>query len=137
MKCIECNEKESEEESGWCTECKKKRDEIWNTCKHCGAKDKENKDNYVINSCCSNCSDKIDKKIDFKSAQEDGCVTRDESIMCPYCGYVLDIDTQEYHDSKEFDCPECEKKSDLSVEYTTHWTTTKKEPNTQKDNKTS
>lgn len=126
MKCVDCNEKEAETGSVFCKDCKKKRDDVWNTCKHCGTKDGKDKSNYVMNSCCRNCRDKIDKKIDFNNAKKDGYITRDESIMCPYCGYVVDIDTHEYHDSKEFECPECDKESELSVEYTAHFTTTKK-----------
>jgi len=125
MKCIKCEEKESIKESSFCQKCMTIRDDKWNTCRHCGIKDKEETSNWVMNSCCRKCNDKIDKKIDFNSAKEDGYITRDESIMCPYCGYV-DDDISECHDSKSFECPECEKESELSVEYTAHFTTTKK-----------
>ena len=56
---------------------------------------------------------------------KDGKITRDDDIMCPYCGYVVDSIDGEMHSSSTWECPECEKESDLSVDYTAHFTTTK------------
>lgn len=104
---------------------KEEMDRDWNTCRHCGIVDGQEKYNYVIMGCCRNCRIKIDNKIDFDSAQQDGYIRRDSSIMCPHCGYVISVDAWEYDEHSEFDCPNCDKKSSLSVEYTTHYTTTK------------
>ncbi len=87
--------------------------------------EKESIEDWVMDSYCRECRKNIENKIDFDSAEEDGYIRRDDSIMCPYCGYVLENDSWEYDGSKEFDCPECDKKSELSVEYTPYYTTTK------------
>ncbi|KKN97040.1 hypothetical protein LCGC14_0159970 [marine sediment metagenome] len=78
-----------------------------------------------MDGCCQVCREKREDESDFEEAKKEGKITRNDSIMCPYCGYVLENDSWEYNDSKEFDCPECDKKSELSVEYTPHYTTTK------------
>lgn len=126
MKCLECNENESLKGSAFCKSCKKKRDEIWNTCKTCGVKDGEHPSNWVMDSECRICRKKREDELDFAEAEENGTITRDDSIMCPHCGYVNE-EVFEEHDSKSWTCPNCEKESDLSVEYTTHFTTTKTE----------
>ena len=100
----------------------------WNTCRICGydERTKTDKQKYVMNGLCNKCREKEDRKYDFKNyAEKEGRVTRDDEIMCPYCGFVLEDDVFEYHDTSTFQCPECDKKSDLSVEYTAHFTTSK------------
>ena len=126
MKCLECNNKESIGTSCYCEGCKAKKEKEWSTCRKCGAVDGEDKSNYVHSSLCKKCTDKRESELDFEHAKENDYVTREESIMCPYCGYVEDMDIQEYHNCKSFNCPECEKESSLEIEYTSHFTTSKK-----------
>lgn len=50
----------------------------------------------------------------------------EDEIICPWCGYV--IDSCEYDGSDDgttIECPECEKKMDLRVEYSMTFTTKK------------
>ena len=110
---------------------KEEFDKRWNTCRYCGIttedieKDKQF-GNWVIDGECRICRDKKEKESDFEEAKREGSITRDDSIMCPYCGYVDDEIEGEQHNCSTFDCPECEKESNLEVEYTSHFTTTKK-----------
>ena len=128
MKCLDCNTNESTEESCWCDNCKKIRDDKWKTCRYCGHKEDSVRDNnWVMDSECRKCRKKNKDAYDFKEAQKDGRVRRDDSIMCPYCGYILEDDIYEYTRDSTFTCPECEKKSDMSVESTMHFTTSKVE----------
>ena len=106
---------------------RKKLDDRWNTCEQCGVKKGEDKYNFVYDGKCRKCRDRIDKAYDFERAKEDGHITRDDSIMCPYCGRVVDQDLYDYHDSKCFECPECDKVSDMEIEHTLNITTTKRE----------
>jgi DNA-directed RNA polymerase subunit RPC12/RpoP len=128
---MECGKEESLVGSGFCNSCNKVRDDKWHTCKHCGHKEERNEGkfdcNWVIDSCCKKCRDKIKNESDFKEAQEDGKITRDNSIMCPYCGYIDEYDIYDYKDSNKYRCSECNKESSLSVEYTVHYTTEKVE----------
>lgn len=79
-------------------------------------------DGYCL--CCKFEKEKIqDRERDKKTALEDGSITRDNEIMCPYCGYVEE-DSCDYHNSSLFHCYECEKESELSIDYTPHFTTT-------------
>ena len=138
-KCVECGSTDIKEDA--CVTCgltgqkieremKERYDKNWKTCKHCGVKDGEVKGNYVMDGSCRKCRERIDREFDFNYSKENGgSIRRDDDIMCPYCGYVLEDDTYEYHNDKSFDCPECGKTSDLEVEYTTHFTTSKREDN--------
>jgi len=115
---------------------KEERDREWETCRHCGitkTKIKELKEqtgkyssNYVMDGQCKECRNKKENESDFEEAELNGTIRRDDSIMCPYCGYVDDEIEGEQHNCSTFDCPECEKESNLEVEYTSHFTTTKK-----------
>lgn len=110
-------------------------DKEWGTCKHCGitkegitikkAASTSYYYNYVMNGQCKICKDKKDREYDFKEASRDGSITREESIMCPYCGDVVEDDLSELHGDTKFTCYECDKESDLSVEYSASYTTTK------------
>lgn len=104
-------------------------DNKWHTCWVCGYDDrtKTDKNKYCMSGICNVCRKKRDREYDFKQGQEHGSCTRDDEIMCPYCGYVQDQDVFEMHDSTSFTCPECDKESDLDKEYTTHFTTTKRD----------
>ena len=112
-------------------------DKRWYTCRKCGItkedliKNKEKtgkfQSNYVSDGMCRICREIKENTDDFEEAKRTGAITRDESIMCPYCGFILDIDLFEYHNDSNFSCPKCDKDSDLTVEYTAHFTTTKKE----------
>ena len=113
---------------------KEEFDKKWCTCKHCGITkqdiEKQRKEgkyshNYVMCGCCDVCKEKIQDKEDFEEAQDTGSVTRDDSIMCPYCGYVKESDVYEYNDDTSFECPECGKESELTIEATFHYTTKK------------
>jgi len=126
MKCVDCNEKEALTNSGFCEECKKKRDDKWHTCRFCGVKDGEEKYNFVFMSCCERCRKKNEDKSDFEEAEKEGKITREDSIMCPYCGDVQTNDIYAYNNSDTYQCPECDKESDLSIEVTYHYTTRKK-----------
>lgn len=109
----------------------------WNTCRYCGITKERLKElkeqtgkcqsNYVMDGICRTCREKKQDESDFEEAKKDGEITRDESIMCPYCGFVVDNDLGEYNeDDSLFDCPECDQKSELYIEYTTHFTTKKR-----------
>lgn len=101
-------------------------DKRWKTCATCGTVDGQDKSNYVYSGKCRKCRESSDNAYDFKQAQENGSIRRDDSIMCPYCGHVL-TDVFEEHNSKTFTCGKCERDSDLDVEYTVHFTTTKRD----------
>ena len=115
---------------------KQELDKEWNTCRYCGItkekiqEQKENSDkyiyNYVMNGECNICRDKRKDKSDFEEAKKEGEITRDDSIMCLYCGYVQEDDVYEYANSSEWNCPECNKDSKLSIESTMHFTTSKR-----------
>jgi len=110
----------------------------WDTCRLCGVtKEKLEQqrketgiwsDNYVMNGMCGVCRTEEKDRRDYKAAQEEGHITRDNNIMCPYCGHVREDDIAELHRNNTYDCYECDKESDLEIEYTAHYTTTKKEP---------
>ena len=104
-------------------------DKEWNTCRYCGItreKIKEQKQsNFIIMGRCDKCMTKRKNESDFEEAKRDGEITRDNSIMCPYCGDITDDDLGEYRDNDSFTCIECEKESKLSIEYTVHFTTEK------------
>lgn len=104
-----------------------------NTCKDCGFQDEEltgikNHNQYVIGGICNKCTKKRDIAYDFNEAKENGRVSRDKEIMCPYCGEV-DSDSWEHNDSSTYTCPHCDEESDLEVEYTANYTTTKRTNN--------
>jgi len=104
---------------------------LLNTCRHCGFKDEaltgiKNYHQFVIGGICNKCTKKRDIVYDFNEAKENGRISRDNEIMCPYCGYV-DSDSWEHNDSSTYNCPECGEESELNVEYTANYTTTKKE----------
>ena len=82
--------------------------------------------------CCNKCRTDRERKQEFEYSKKEGKATRDDEIMCPYCGYVDTTDIWECHNSKSFECPECEKESELSVEYTAHFTTYKKDEENDK-----
>lgn len=127
MKCFQCNIKEAVINSCFCEDCKKEKDRDWKTCRICGIFDNDNlKHNYVINSICRDCREKKENKEDFDEACINGEITRDNNIMCPYCGNVNE-DSWEYNDCDKYTCGNCDRTSELSVEYTTHYTTKKKE----------
>jgi len=129
MKCIKCNEVEITD-GITCQDCEKKSQEEfnrkWETCRSCGIKKGEKSDNYVIAGKCRECKEAETNKSDFEDAERNGSISRDNSIMCPYCGDV-DSDSWEHNDDNEYTCQSCNKTSDLSVEYTPNYTTTKRE----------
>jgi len=111
-------------------------DDEWYTCRTCGVtqeqidnkrKSREYIHNYVLDGKCHVCRDKEDIAYDFATAKKEGEVTRDDSIMCPYCGDVISDDLYDYHEDRVYECEECGKTSDLSVDYTVHFTTVKQD----------
>ena len=51
---------------------------------------------------------------------------REDRIKCPYCGYIEGDSWEFGKDSTEYECPSCEKKSDLEVEIEVLYTTKRK-----------
>jgi uncharacterized Zn-finger protein len=94
-------------------------------CTQCGFVDGTKRGNYVLMDMCRECREKNERAQLFAEATENGTVTCDGEIMCPYCGDVYE-DIGELHDSIRYECDACGKTSDLSFDYTTHCTTTKK-----------
>lgn len=98
-----------------CPICKKEENKYWiekdGMCIWCRFKAQQQKENEE----------------DKKQALSDGKISRDNSIMCPYCGEIFEDDTNELRNSDKFECYECEKVSNLSVDFTVHYTTSIKE----------
>lgn len=107
-------------------------DDVWYTCKACGFKDRKINPSitsyrvWVIDGECNICRNKRIDAQDFAEAQRDGTISRDNEIMCPYCGDVNE-DSWEYSKHHTYTCPNCDEESDLEVEYTANYTTTKRE----------
>lgn len=99
----------------------------FHTCRHCGIKDGEDTSNWVILNECRKCRQRREDESDYEEAKESGKVMRNGSIMCPYCGYVQTDDVYEWDRHTEWVCPACDKKSDLAVDYTVHFTTSRRE----------
>lgn len=98
-----------------CPICEKEENKYWienyGMCIWCKMKSDEQKNN----------------EYDKKEALSKGEISRDNSIMCPYCGAIFEDDIGELQNNDEFECDECEKVCDLSVDFTVHWTTSQKE----------
>jgi hypothetical protein len=104
----------------------------WHTCKHCGIKNGEDISNWVFSYECRKCREKRENEQDFEESKKEGEITRDNSIMCCYCGYVDYDECYEYNNNDTWTCPECEKQHGLLVDFTTHYKTYKKEKNHEK-----
>ena len=49
---------------------------------------------------------------------------RTDEIVCPYCGYEFS-DSYEYRDSGVIDCGDCDRKINLTVDYSVSYSTSK------------
>lgn len=58
-------------------------------------------------------------------------VLSSEGPTCPYCGTIITPDEGIYYDEHrltELDCPDCEKRFDVTVVLSAHWRSRKKQP---------
>jgi hypothetical protein len=116
----------------WCDEeYAKKRDTEWHTCKYCGYDDRDEskkiRGKWCMDGVCNACRLKKEREREMHYAKEEGKTTREDEILCPYCGFAETDELYDYRDGDDWTCPECDKKCDLSVEVTYTFTASKKE----------
>ena len=76
---------------------------------------------YQFQEMCWSCDEKHKIKEIWDYAKDNGQVTDEKYVLCPYCGSHYGED--DLHDSTTLTCDECGKKFKLEVEYEVKYST--------------